>query len=195
MRSYHDPDSVVSPPRCGRVTPQMRSCFLPDSLKSSGPKLRRIVRSTSTDVARERRQRILLKPTVKKYYSARDIRLQCCPLLSAVLLQCHKKNALSAFHLETHWRNAGKMLPNEFANSTSITERNKKNPREGFSSRGFFCLFDCSIIQRGAWNAWSQERSIPCRQTSSSQLQTSWHPGCIPGWASKIPWRTCSYVH
>ena len=76
-------------PRCDRISTQTRSCLLPDSLKSKGLVLRRIMRSTSTDVARERRQGILQKTTVKKYYSARDLRWHCCPLLSVVLLHCH----------------------------------------------------------------------------------------------------------
>lgn len=194
MRSYHVPDAVVPPPRFGRITSQIRSCLLPDSLKSIGPELRRIVRSTSTDVARERRQRILLKPTIKKILLGAGFKVAMRPSSFGCRVALSLKKALSTFHLETHWRNAGKMLPNELANSTSATERNKKIPAKDIP-RGDFCLFDCSIIQRGAWNAWSQQRSIPCRQTSSSQLQTSWHPGCIPGWASKTPWRTCSYVH
>ena len=66
MRSYLDPDATAPPPRFGRVSPQIRSCLVPDSLKSKGPELRRIMRSTSTDVARERRQGILLKPTILK---------------------------------------------------------------------------------------------------------------------------------
>ena len=64
MRPFLLPDAVVSPPRCDRISTQTRSCLLPDSLKSIGLELRRIVRSTSTDVARERWQGILLKPTV-----------------------------------------------------------------------------------------------------------------------------------
>ena len=42
------------------------------------------------------------------------------------------------------------MLLNKLANSTSSMERNKKNPREGNFLARIFCLFDCSIIQRGA---------------------------------------------
>lgn len=173
----------------------MRSCLLPDSLKNIGPELRRIVRSTSTDVARERWQRILLKPTVKKILLGAEYKVAMRPSSFGCPVALSLKNRFISFPFGNTLTKCRKMLPNKLANSTSATERNKKNPREGYSSRGFFCLFDCSIIQRGAWNAWSQQRSIPCRQTSSSQLQTSWHPGCIPGWASKIPWRTCSYVH
>ena len=49
-----------------RLSSQIRSCLVPDSLKSKGHELRRVMRSTSTDVARERRQGILLKPTILK---------------------------------------------------------------------------------------------------------------------------------
>lgn len=66
MRSYLDPDATAPPPRFGRVSPQIRSCLVPDSLKNKGLELRRVMRSTSTDVARERRQGILLKPTILK---------------------------------------------------------------------------------------------------------------------------------
>ena len=64
MRSYLDPDATAPPPRFGRASSQIRSCLVPDSLKSKGLELRRVMRSTSTDVARERRQGILLKPTI-----------------------------------------------------------------------------------------------------------------------------------
>lgn len=60
------PDATAPPPRFGCVSSQIRSCLVPDSLKSKGLELRRVMRSTSTDVARERRQGILLKPTILK---------------------------------------------------------------------------------------------------------------------------------
>ena len=48
------PDATVSRPRFARASSQIRSCLLPDSLKNKGLELRRVMRSTSTDVARER---------------------------------------------------------------------------------------------------------------------------------------------
>lgn len=66
MRSYLDPDATAPPPRFGRVSSLIRSYLVPDSLKSKGLELQRVMRSTSTDVARERRQGILPKPTILK---------------------------------------------------------------------------------------------------------------------------------
>ena len=60
------------------------------------------MRSTSTDVARERRQGILLKPTILKILLGAGFKVALLPSSFGCPVAMSLKNALSAFHLETH---------------------------------------------------------------------------------------------
>lgn len=151
MRSYLDPDATAPPPRFGRVSSQIRSCLVPDSLKSKGLELRRVMRSTSTDVARERRQGILLKPTILKILLGAGFKVALLPSSFGCPVAMSLKKTLYQLSI---WKHIDEMLRKccltNWQTAHLPQRETKKILAKEISSRGFFCLFDCSIIQRGA---------------------------------------------
>lgn len=140
MRSFLLPDAVVSPPRCDRISTQTRSCLLPDSLKSKGLELRRVMRSTSTDVARERRQGILLKPTILKILLGAGFKVALLPSSFGCPVALSLKKRFISFPFVNTLLKCGEMLLNKLANSTSSMERNKKIPAKDQFLAGIFLL-------------------------------------------------------
>lgn len=150
MRSYLDPDATAPPPRFGRVSSQIRSCLVPDSLKSKGPELRRIMRSTSTDVARERRQGILLKPTILKILLGAGYKVALPPSSFGCPVAMSLKKTLYQLSICKHTAEMpGKCCLTNWQTAHLPWRETKKSSQRKFPREDFF-LFDCSIIQRGA---------------------------------------------